>query len=94
MAPEIDILYILLPNRFPDGITTIEQLCTFLRNQILQGGNPANFLEQIQFALVNAGVNATDTNNIMLCVLRAILKAQTYDHKIDELNSPSINHRE
>ena len=29
----------LLPNRFP-GITTIEQLCTFLRNQVLQGLDP------------------------------------------------------
>jgi hypothetical protein len=29
----------LLPNRF-SGITTIEQLCTFLRNQVIQGQDP------------------------------------------------------
>ncbi len=61
----------LLPNRFP-GITTIEQLCTFLRNQVIQGFDPLESVNLVGELLGVVGVNQNTVSNITFCVLRAI----------------------
>jgi hypothetical protein len=63
----------VLPARFPGlGITTIEQLCTFIRQQ--QGGPSTEFIEQLNEALINAGV--TNPAPITECMLRSVGYAQ------------------
>ncbi len=64
----------LLPNRF-SGITTIEQLCTFLRNQVIQGQDPIELVQTVREILesVDPLVNQNTISNITSCVLRAIV---------------------
>ena len=58
---------------FGTNITTIEQLCTFLRNIVLQEGDPIEAIEQIQSMLMDVeGVSSGTVSNITSCVLRAI----------------------
>ncbi len=61
----------LLPNRFP-GITTIEQLCTFLRNQVLQGFDPIESVNTAGEILESVEDNQNTISNITSCVLRAV----------------------
>jgi hypothetical protein len=60
----------LLPNHF-SGVTTIEQLCTFLRNQVLQGFDPIESVNLVG-ELVGVGVNQNTSSNITSCVLSAV----------------------
>ena len=60
-----------LPNRFP-GITTIEQLCTFLRNEVLQGIDPIESVNTVGEDLDVVGVNQNTISSITSCVLRAV----------------------
>jgi hypothetical protein len=56
---------------FGTNITTIEQLCTFLRN--FQGRDPIEAIERIQSMLMDVeGVSSGTVSNITSCVLRAI----------------------
>jgi hypothetical protein len=61
----------VLPNRFP-GITTIEQLCTFLRNQVLQGLPPIESINTVGEILESEEVNQNTISSITSCVLRAV----------------------
>jgi hypothetical protein len=61
----------LLPSQFPK-ITTIEQLCTFLRNQVLQGFDPARSVNTVGDTLGSVGVNQNTISNITSCLFRAI----------------------
>jgi hypothetical protein len=61
-----------LPNRFP-GITTIEQLCTFLRNQVIQGQDPIESVNIVGEILDVVGVNQNTISSITSCVLRAVV---------------------
>jgi hypothetical protein len=61
-----------LPGQFP-GVTTIEQLCTFLRNLVLQGVDPIEAVNNgVGGELDVVGVDPSTRQNITLCVLRAI----------------------
>ena len=62
----------LLPNRF-SGITTIEQLCTFLRNQVIQGQDPLESVNIVGQVLESVEVNPNTISNITSCVLRAVV---------------------
>jgi hypothetical protein len=64
----------LLPNRF-SGITTIEQLCTFLRNQVIQGQDPIESVNIVGEILesVDPLVNQNTISNITSCVLRVVV---------------------
>ena len=54
------------------NITTIEQLCTFLRNMALQGEDPTPEIEQIGNILTeDVGVSQGTASNITSCVERA-----------------------
>lgn len=58
---------------FGTNITTIEQLCTFLRNIVLQGRDPIEAIEQIQSMLMDVeGVSSGTVSNITSCMQRAI----------------------
>jgi hypothetical protein len=58
---------------FGTNITTIEQLCTFLRNIVLQERDPIEAIERIQSMLMDVeGVSSGTVSNITSCVLRAI----------------------
>jgi hypothetical protein len=58
---------------FGTNITTIEQLCTFLRNIVLQGGDPIEAIELIQSMLMDVeGVSSGTVSNITSCMQRAI----------------------
>ena len=58
---------------FGTNITTIEQLCTFLRNIVLQGRDPIEAIEQIQGMLMDVeGVSSGTVSNITSCMQRAI----------------------
>ena len=58
---------------FGTNITTIEQLCTFLRNIVLQGGDPIDAIEQTQSMLMDVeGVSSGTVSNITSCMQRAI----------------------
>jgi hypothetical protein len=58
---------------FGTNITTIEQLCTFLRNIVLQGRDPIESIEQIQSMLMDVeGVSSGNVSNITSCMQRAI----------------------
>jgi hypothetical protein len=58
---------------FGTNITTIEQLCTFLRNIVLQGRDPIEAIEQIQSMLMDVeGVSSGNVSNITSCMQRAI----------------------
>jgi hypothetical protein len=56
------------------NITTIEQLCTFLENIVLQGEDPIEATELIQSILTEEveGVSPGTASNITSCVLRAV----------------------
>ena len=59
---------------FGTNITTIEQLCTFLRNIVLQGRDPIEAIERIQSMLMDVeGVSSGTVSNITSCMQRAIL---------------------
>jgi hypothetical protein len=60
-----------LPGVFP-GINTIEQLCTLLRNLVLQGVDPIESVNNVEEILCSVGVNSTTSSNIGSCVLRAV----------------------
>src|SRR5919112_1459873 len=58
---------------FGTNITTIEQLCTFLRNIVLQGRDPIEAIERIQGMLMDVeGVSSGAVSNITSCMQRAI----------------------
>ena len=58
---------------FGTNITTIEQLCTFLRNIVLQEGDPIEAIERIQSMLMDVeGVSSGTVSNITSCMQRAI----------------------
>lgn len=58
---------------FGTNITTIEQLCTFLRNIVLQGRDPIEAIERIQSMLMDVeGVSSGTVSNITSCMQRAI----------------------
>ena len=58
---------------FGTNITTIEQLCTFLRNIVLQGRDPIEAIERIQSMLMDVeGVSSVTVSNITSCMQRAI----------------------
>ena len=58
---------------FGTNITTIEQLCTFLRNIVLQGRDPIEAIERIQSMLMDVeGVSSSTVTNITSCMQRAI----------------------
>jgi hypothetical protein len=58
---------------FGTNITTIEQLCTFLRNIVLQGRDPVEAIEDIQGMLMDVeGVSSGTVSNITSCMQRAI----------------------
>jgi hypothetical protein len=61
----------LLPNHFP-GITTIEQLCTFLRNQVFSGQDPTESISTVGDILDIVGVNQNTISSITSCMLRAV----------------------
>ena len=61
----------LLPNSF-SGITTIEQLCTFLKNEVLQGFDPIESVNTVGEILESVEVNQNTISNITSCVLRAV----------------------
>ena len=61
-----------LPDRF-SGITTIEQLCTFLRNQVIQGQDPIESVNTVGEILDSVEVNQNTISNITSCVLRAVV---------------------
>jgi hypothetical protein len=61
----------LLPNSF-SRVTTIEQLCTFLRNQVIQGFDPMESVNTVGEILDVVGVNQNTISNITSCVLRAV----------------------
>jgi len=58
---------------FGTNITTIEQLCTFLRNIVHQGRDPLEAIERIQSMLMDVeGVSSGTVSNITSCMQRAI----------------------
>ena len=58
---------------FGTNITTIEQLCTFLRNIVLQERDPIEAIERIQSMLMDVeGVSSGTVSNITSCIQRAI----------------------
>ena len=58
---------------FGTNITTIEQLCTFLRNMVLQGEDPIEAINNIQELLMEIeGVSSGTASNITSCVQRAV----------------------
>jgi hypothetical protein len=58
---------------FGTNITTIEQLCTFLRNIVLQERDPMEAIERIQSMLMDVeGVSSGTVSNITSCIQRAI----------------------
>ena len=57
---------------FGTNITTIEQLCTFLRNQVLQGFDPIESVNLVGELLGVVGVNQNTSSNITSCVLSAV----------------------
>ena len=58
---------------FGTNITTIEQLCTFLRNIVLQERDPIEAIERIQSMLMDVeGVSSGTVSNITSCMQRAI----------------------
>jgi hypothetical protein len=58
---------------FGTNITTIEQLCTFLRNIVSQGGDPVDAIEDTQSMLMDVeGVSSGTVSNITSCMQRAI----------------------
>jgi hypothetical protein len=58
---------------FGTNITTIEQLCTFLRNIVSQGGDPVEDIEDTQSMLMDVeGVSSGTVSNITSCMQRAI----------------------
>jgi hypothetical protein len=60
-----------LPKEF-SGITTIELLCTFLRNQVLHGIDPNESVSTVGEILDHARVNQNTISNIKSCMLRAV----------------------
>jgi len=61
-----------LPSAFPNtGVTTIEQLCTLLRNQVSSGGIIES-LNQIDETLSIVGVDQNTISNIHSCIQRAL----------------------
>ena len=58
---------------FGTNITTAEQLCTFLRNIVLRGGDSIEAIEDIQGMLMDVeGVSSGTVSNITSCMQRAI----------------------
>ena len=58
---------------FGTNITTIEQLWTFLRNIVSQGGDPVDAIEDTQSMLMDVeGVSSGTVSNITSCMQRAI----------------------
>jgi hypothetical protein len=55
------------------SIQTIEQLCTFLRNQVIQGLDPIESVNTVGEILEDVEVNQNTISSITSCVLRAVV---------------------